>query len=71
MMTKADYLALAEARYDALTKLHQQPDFYSFEQQFDQIWTDLGRDVLEKTIGPVPNDHRKKTSFGADTESCK
>ena len=70
-MTKAEYIALAETRFDALSDLQKQTDFYAYEKEFDQIWTDLGRAVLEQTIGPVPNDKRKKTSFGVDTESCK
>lgn len=61
MISKADYLALAEARYDALSALQTQPDFYTYEQQFDQIWTDLGRAVLENSISAVPQDYRKKT----------
>ena len=70
-MTKAEYLALAEARFEAIDKLHQHADFYTYEQQFDQIWVDLGRAVLEQSVGAVPNDKRKKTSFGAAMESCK
>lgn len=70
-MTKTDYMALAEARFDALNDLHKQTDFYQYEKEFDQIWTDLGRAVLEHSIGPVPNDKRKKTSFEAGTDSYK
>lgn len=70
-MTKAEYIALAESRFDALTELQKQTDFYTYEKEFDHIWTDLGRAVLEQTIGPVPNDKRKKTSYAADTENCK
>lgn len=70
-MTKAEYIALAEARFDALSDLQKQTDFYQYEKEFDQIWTDLGRAVLEQSIGPVPNDKRKKTSFGVGTENFK
>lgn len=70
-MTKAEYIALAESRFDALSELQKQTDFYTYEKEFDQIWTDLGRAVLEQTIGPVPNDKRKKTLFGADTQNSK
>ncbi len=70
-MTKAEYMALAEARFDALNDLHKQTDFYQYEKQFDQIWTDLGRAVLEQSIGPVPKDKRKKTSFALDMENYK
>lgn len=70
-MTKAEYVALAEAQFDQLTDLQKQPDFYSYEKEFDAIWTDLGRAVLEKSIGPVPNDKRKKTLSEVDTENYK
>lgn len=70
-MTKAEYMALAEARFEQLTNLQRQPDFYSYEKEFDTIWTDLGRAVLEQSIGSVPNDKRKKTLSEADTESYK
>lgn len=70
-MTKADYMALAEARFEQLTNLQKQADFYTYEKEFDSIWTDLGRAVLEKSIGPVPNDKRKKTSSEVDMENSK
>lgn len=70
-MNKAEYIALAEARFDALNDLQKQTDFYQYEKEFDQIWTDLGRAVLEQSIGPVPGDKRKKTSYAADTENYK
>jgi hypothetical protein len=71
MMTKAEYLALAEARFDALTGLQTQPNFYSYEEAFDQIWIDLGRAVLESSIGTVPQDYRKKTSSAHATGKSK
>jgi len=64
-------MALAESRFDALGELQKQTDFYNYEKEFDQLWTDLGRAVLEQTIGSVPNDKRKKTSFAVDTENYK
>ena len=70
-MTKAEYLALAEARFEAIDQLSQHSDFYICEQQVDQIWIDLGRAVLERSVGAIPNDSRKKTLFAVDTASCK
>lgn len=70
-MTKTEYMALAEARFEQLTNLQKQPDFYSYEKEFDAIWTDLGRAVLEQSIGPVPNDKRKKTLSEAGMENYK
>ncbi len=60
MMSKEEYLAKAAARYDALEKLKDQKDFYNYEAEFDKIWTDLGREVLESSISKVPSNHRRK-----------
>lgn len=70
-MTKAEYMVLAEARFEQLANLQKETDFYSYEKEFDTIWTDLGRAVLEHSIGPVPNDKRKKTLSEADMENYK
>ncbi len=60
MMTKEEYLALAEARYQELQSLQNKPTFYEYEKSFVDIWQDLGRQVLEKSLSQVPKDRRKK-----------
>ena len=32
-------------------------------RSFDELWIELGRTVLEKNIGEVSENHRKKTLF--------
>ena len=59
-MSKAEYLALAEQKYTELQALATQPTFYDYEKSFEAIWMDLGRQVLERTVDPVPADRRKK-----------
>ena len=61
-MSKEAYLALAAAQYDELRAIGQEPDFYTLEEKFDQLWTALGRSVLEQTLGPVPANKQKKTA---------
>ena len=61
VMTKEAYLALAAAQYEELRSIGQEPDFYTLEEKFDQLWTALGRSVLEQTVGPVPANKQKKT----------
>jgi hypothetical protein len=68
-MTQDEFVALAKARYEQLQALNQVDSFYDYEKQFDQIWTDLGRDVLEKNLGQLPTDPQKKTLCALDTES--
>ena len=59
-MSKAEYLALAEQKYTDLQALATQPTFYDYEKSFEAIWMELGRQVLERNVGPVPADRRKK-----------
>jgi uncharacterized membrane protein len=65
MMSKTEFLALAEARYSELAALEQSQNFYEHEKNFDAIWVGLGQQVLEATIGEVPEQARKKKSFKA------
>ncbi len=66
-MTKEEYLSLAEAKYKELEKLKEQKNFYEYEKRFDEIWTDLGRTVLQASISKTPIDRRKKKLY-AGTE---
>jgi hypothetical protein len=59
-MTKEEFLALAAQQYDALQALNKLNNFYDYEKQFVSLWKDLGREVLEKNIGELPADKRKK-----------
>ena len=71
-MSKAEYLALAEQKYADLQALATEPTFYDYEKSFEAIWMDLGRQVLERTVGPVPADRRKKKdddAFWPNTDS--
>lgn len=59
-MTEQEYIALARQKYQELQNLKNEKSFYTYEKTFDEIWTDLGRQVLEKNLSEVPNDRRKK-----------
>jgi hypothetical protein len=67
-MTKEDFLAIAAQQYEKLRNLNQIDDFYTYEKEFERIWTEFGRQSLEKNIGKLPENPQKKTSFGADME---
>jgi hypothetical protein len=62
-MTKQEFIDVAAARYDALQSLNQITDFHEYEVEYTRIWKDLGRAVLEKNIGAVSNDKRKKKPY--------
>jgi len=70
-MSKEEFLALAALKYEELSKLNEIKDFYTYEENFDTIWTDLGRQVLEKNLSEVPTDRRKKSESEADTEKSQ
>lgn len=62
MLSEQEYVELARAKYTELKKLQEAKNFYEFEKRFDEIWTDLGKEVLEGSISEVPNDRRKKNT---------
>lgn len=61
-MTRQELHALVDAQYDQLESLQQEQTFLTYEQKFAQIWTQLGGQVLQATLGHVPVNPRKKTS---------
>lgn len=67
-MTKEEYLKIAESRWESLQALQSAESFYDYEQRFDKIIIDLGRELLEGSIGEVPKDRRKKKKLKPDTE---
>ena len=61
-MTKDEFLALAGSRYDDLQRLNiEQTHFYDYEKGFAELWTELGRAVLEGNLGELPESPRKKS----------
>ena len=59
-MTEANFIALAQKRYAALQALNKIDNFYDYEKEFEFIWRDLGREVLESNLSNIPADRRKK-----------
>lgn len=53
----------AAVRYDELQAPNKLNDFYDYEVEFGKIWQWLGREVLEKNIGGLPVDKRKKKNL--------
>ena len=50
-MIREEFNALVDARFDDLEGLQKEPTFLQYEQKFAQIWTGLGSDVLQATVG--------------------
>ena len=59
-MTEANFITLAQKRYAALQALNKIDKFYDYEKEFEFIWRDLGREVLESNLSNIPADRRKK-----------
>lgn len=60
IMSKEEYLALAEQKYHDLQQLKSKPTLYDYEKSFDELWQELGRQVFEKNLSELPADRRKK-----------
>lgn len=60
-MTREELHALVDAQFEQLQALQLEPTFLAYEQQFTHIWTILGGQVLEATLGKTPKNPRKKT----------
>lgn len=50
------------AHYEELKALNKLDNFYDYEGDFLKLWNKLGREVLEKNIGELSGDRRKKKS---------
>ena len=59
-MTKEQLLTMVSERYDQLQALNKINDFYDYEKEFEDIWKELGRSVLENNISESSADRRKK-----------
>jgi hypothetical protein len=59
-MTEATFIALAQKRYAALQDLNKIDNFYDYEKEFEAIWRELGRTVLEANLSELSADRRKK-----------
>lgn len=62
-MTKEQFLETAGRHYDSIKSLEGVDNFYDYEKQFVSILHKLGQEVMEQSLGELPNDHRKK-NFG-------
>ena len=59
-MNKDEFLKLAAEKWPELEQLKKEKKFYEYEKRFEEIWLELGRKVLEKSISTPSKDHRVK-----------
>jgi hypothetical protein len=59
-MTREEFLAIANKRYDELQALNKIDNFYDYEKEFADMMKELSNEVLEKNLSDVPVNRRKK-----------
>ena len=67
MLKKDALLKAATERFEEFRDLHRHDNFYDFEKEFEKIWLEPGREVLQQSLGDVPEERQKKrvrTRFG-------
>lgn len=62
-MTKTEFLEIASKRYESIDSLNGLDNFYDYEKQFVEILHDLGKELLEKNLGDVSSNYRKKNAI--------
>lgn len=66
-MTKEEFMEMVSRRYDALQALGRHDNFYDYEKEFEQIWLETGKEVLERNLGEAPAERRKKKASKRDS----
>ena len=41
---------------------------YTYERSFLEMWTELGKDLFQDSVGKVPSDKNLKKNFNPDLE---
>ena len=60
-MTKEEFISLALEKWEEISKNEEHMEsFYDYEKSFDEIWTDLGRQVLEGSLNKSSEDSGSK-----------
>ena len=61
MLSKEEFMEQAWAKYDAWQKSQvDQGSGYSYEKSFDEMMISMGKDLLQKSVGKVPVNRKKK-----------
>ncbi len=59
-MSKEEFLAIAEKRYEEIKALSKHKTFYDYEVGFEEIANELNREIFEKSLGDLGKDRRMK-----------
>jgi len=59
-MKKEEFMKLAASKWPELEKLKKEERFYEYEKRFEEIWLELGKEVMESQISKPSKDRRVK-----------
>lgn len=59
-MTESEFIEIARKQYASIISLESKDNFYDYEKEFESIIVCMGQEMLEKSLGSLPNDKRKK-----------
>jgi len=59
-MTKEEFLELASSKYDSIKNLNKLDNFYDYELGLSDLMKELSLSVLEKNLGEIPSNPKKK-----------
>jgi hypothetical protein len=62
-MNKEEFIKVCESKFDSIKSLNELDNFYDYETQFVKLWHEVGRTVLEKNLGELSADKRKKKPY--------
>jgi len=62
-MTKEEFLELASSKYDSIKDLNKLDNFYDYELGLSDLMKELSVSVLEKNLGEIPSNPKKKSDF--------
>ena len=61
-MTREEFAQLADAKYNEIQALNDEPTLLDYERGFLELWTELGGTVAQANLGDQGGDRRKKKS---------
>lgn len=67
-MNEEEFMKLAKAKYAEIKALNSEPTFLDYERGFVELWTELGRQVLQAELGDSGKDRRKKRTSKPPSE---
>lgn len=59
-MTKVEFLEIASSKYDSIKDLNKLDNLYDYELELSKLMQEMSLAVLEKNIGDIPSNPKKK-----------